>query len=782
MAQNVVVHGLVRRRLAVAGIVQGVGFRPFVWRRATGLGLTGFVSNGPDGVLIEVQGPGPAVDRFLDGFPAAVPPLAEIAALETTPLPAQPGDERFVILASREHGPGGTSLPADVATCATCRAELRDPGDRRHRHPFINCTDCGPRFTIITAVPYDRGTTTMSRFTMCPACAAEYRDPDSRRFHAQPIACPDCGPVVWYADADAGPVPVTRDRASLLGDAALEQARGLLRRGGILAIKGGGGFHLACDATQPAAVVQLRHRKGRFAKPLAVMVDDLPTAEAVAVLDEQERRLLTAPSAPIVLLRRRHGSPVQLAEEVAPGSGLLGLLLPYTPLHHLLMAGMPPLVMTSGNLADEPIVHDNATAATRLAPLCDGLLLHDREIAVPCDDSVVRCAVGLPLPIRRSRGMAPLPIRLAAGGPDLVAAGGDLKSAVGLAREDRVVLSQHLGDAVHPETLSAMTAAAEHLVELFRAKPAAIVADLHPGYLSAGWARRVAADRGIPVIGVQHHEAHAVALAVDICWPLEGRAARPLLVACCDGTGYGSDGTIWGGEFFVIESATIRRVASLREFVLPGGDACVRRPWRTALGLLHAAGISWDDRLPCVQAAPAAEREVIHRQLERRVQCVATSSLGRLFDGVAALLGVAQENRYEAEAALRLETLAAAAAPTSGPGVAVVETTDMVRVDWRPLVHWLVDRWLAGDPPAGLAARFHEAIAEMVVAVAARLRPHGCGEAVGLTGGVFQNGLLVSRTSEHLRRAGFEAACHHAVPPNDGGLAVGQLAIARWQH
>ena len=781
LAEGVQVPGKVRRRLAVAGIVQGVGFRPFIWRRATRLGLAGFVTNAPGGVVIELEGPSPVVDRFVAGLAVAAPPLAAITAIESTPLPVRGDAEGFAILSSSTDGPGSTSLPADVATCPTCLAELRDPADRRHGHPFITCTDCGPRFTIITALPYDRAATTMRSFAMCAACAAEYDDPASRRYHAQPIACPNCGPAVWYADAACRPCPITRPESGLLGPPALARARDVLLRGGIVAVKGIGGFHLACDATQPAAVATLRRRKGRSAKPLAVMVADVATAETIALVDEQERRLLTAASAPIVLLRRRPAVEQPLASEVAPDSGLVGLLLAYSPLHQLLVAGMPPLVMTSGNLADEPIVHDNAAAAMRVAPLCDGLLLHDRDIAVACDDSVVRCAAGAPLLVRRSRGCAPLPVRLPARGPDLLAAGGDLKSVVGLAHEDRLVLSQHLGDAVHPETLTAMTAAADHLTGLWRARPEAVVVDLHPGYLSGGWGRRCAAARGIPVIEVQHHEAHAAALAIDIGWPTAGPTARPLVVACGDGTGYGTDGTIWGGEFFLLAGGGVRRVASLAEFPLPGGDACARHPWRTALAVLHAAGIAWDDRLPCAHQTTPTERIVLARQLDRGVHCIGTSSLGRLFDAVAAVLGVAQENRYEAEAAMRLEAIAATASPPPGPGMTIVEAAGLLRVDWRPVVRWIVERQLAGEPPARLAARFHEAVAEMIVAVALQLRPHGGGDTIGLTGGVFQNALLVTRTSALLRHAGLEAACHHAVPPNDGGLAVGQLALARWR-
>jgi hydrogenase maturation protein HypF len=771
---------LVRRRVTIGGVVHGVGFRPFVWRRATRLRLSGWVENDAAGVTLEVQGEPAAVEAFVAGLAQEAPPLASVARIDVTEvavLPASPS--AFAILASPAGGRRAAHVPPDIAPCQSCLAELADPSDRRFRYPFINCTDCGPRFTIIEDLPYDRMRTTMRRFEMCGRCAAEYAEPASRRFHAEPIACPACGPVTWFARRDEGPVPTSREAASVLGDDAIAAARRLLADGGILAVKGVGGFHLACDATRPATVATLRDRKHRVGKPFAVMVTDAAVAASLAVVSDQERGLLEGRERPIVLLRARRGT--SLAFDVYPGLDVLGLMLPPTPLHHLLAAGLPPLVMTSGNLAEEPIAHDDMDAVTRLAPLVDGFLLHDRPIHVPCDDSVVRCVVGAAVPIRRSRGHAPLPIRVAGTGPAVLAVGGELKATACVLRDGVAVMSQHLGDMGNLETLAALERAADHLLGLFAVVPEAVVADLHPGYLSADWAARFAAARGIPLARVQHHEAHVAALLGEHGFTVAAPPAG-FIAACFDGTGFGRDGTIQGGEFFIAADGRLRRAAHLLPFPLPGGDAAIRHPWRTALAVLHAAGLAVDDRLPIADAIGRGDRAVVTRQLELGLNTTPTSSMGRLFDAVASLVGAAHTVTYEAEAAMKLEVIAADAPAVTPLDPCLVTATSPgapLVVDWRPTLATLVARVGDGADAAGVAAGFHAAVVGLVVDTCLRLRGHGTGGTVGLTGGVFQNALLTERTIEALRAAGFDVLTHHAVPPNDGGLALGQALLAR---
>ncbi|MFM7136844.1 MAG: carbamoyltransferase HypF [Planctomycetota bacterium] len=771
---------MIRRRLLITGLVQGVGFRPFLWRRATRLGLAGGVENTPAGVVVDVQGPAAAVAAFQDGLATAAPPLAVIDVITVTQVPpAADVAGPFRILATAGGDRPHTLVPADVATCAACLRELRDPADPRHGHAFITCTDCGPRFTIIERMPYDRAATTMRMFAMCPRCAADYADPADRRFHAEPIACPDCGPVAWFTTtppAQTGDVSAAGRPATRINSAAtLAAAQSLLAAGGILAVKSLGGFHLACDATNARAVALLRERKRRPTKPLAVMVADLDAARRIAVVDEQAARLLTGPERPIVLVPKHPdgGGP---AAAIAPANGFLGVMLPTAPLQHLLAAGLPPLVMTSGNLAEEPIATDNGDAVRRLAGIADGFLLHDRDILVPCDDPVVRCVAGAALPIRRSRGHAPLPIRLAAGGPTVLAVGGELKAALCLAVGDRAIMGQHIGDMGNLETLAAIQRAAEHLLGLFAAEPAAVVADLHPGYLSADWAARFAAACGIPLLRVQHHEAHTASLLAEHM----GAAAPPpgsnCLVACFDGTGYSADGTIRGGEFFHVTASGIERVAHLAPFALPGGDASIRHPWRAALAVLHAAGIPWDESLPPVRAATEAERRVLARQFEGGFTCPPTTSMGRLFDAVAALVGLASSVSYEAEAALELESLAATAGAARQRYAFSVSAA---AIDWRPVVAAIVADVQAGVPAAAIAAGFHDAVAGLIHTVAERFGDPDQPVAVGLTGGVFQNAVLTEATLAAARSAGRELLVHHEVPPNDGGLALGQALLGR---
>lgn len=758
-----------RKRLVVTGVVQGVGFRPFVWRRASGLGLAGFVANGPAGVVAEIEGPADAVARFLDGFSAAAPPLSRVECVEVIAIPrAGDADGAFEVRESVVQ-PGASALvPPDLGPCDACLAEIRDPADRRHRHPFASCTQCGPRATIVTALPFDRERTTMARFPPCADCSREYRDPADRRFHAQSVACPACGPRVWLATPEG--------RRAEEADAAILAARALLRDGAIVGVKGVGGYHLACDATSDAAVRRLRERKRRPAKALAVLVADLDAARAIARVATLEERLLVGPERPIVLLERAERGVSTL---VAPVGRRLGVLLPPSPLHWLLAEGMPPLVLTSGNVAEEPIQFRDDEAIAALRPLVDALLMHDRPIRLPCDDSVVATAAGGALPIRRARGAAPLSLRMPTPGPCVLAVGAEVKATPCVIDGDRAIVGPHVGDMGHPDALDRLHATAEWLLDVVPAGPVCVAADLHPGYLSVGVAEALAAARGIPLLRVQHHEAHVAALAAE-----HGRFGRALVGVCFDGTGYGRDGTIQGGEFFTGNGRVppgaegpFARAAHLDPFPLPGGEACIRHPWRTALALLRAAGVATDERLPCVQAAEPAARSTLARQLERSVACVPSSSMGRLFDGVAAIAGLCQSITHEGEAAMRLE---AAACVSSDPRTYRFETIpgSPARVDWRPVVRAVARDVLTGTPAADVAIRFHRAVATMIGEVCDRLRADGAAGPAGLTGGVFQNALLVDLARRTLERLGFEVLLHRDLPPNDGGLALGQALLA----
>ncbi len=649
---------LVRRRIRVAGVVQGVGFRPFVLRLATDLGLAGHVGNDTEGVFVEVEGRAPIVELFEAQLVEKSPPLAKIFGVESVAI-APLREDSFRIVESRG-GAVRTFVSPDVAVCDDCLAELFDPGDRRFRYPFINCTNCGPRFTITLRLPYDRPNTTMAGFALCPACAAEYQDPMDRRFHAQPVACAACGPRVWF-DGPGGRLEGT--------DAAIAATQLALARGEIVAIKGLGGYHLACDATSSAAVARIRRRKGRLDKPFAVMVADPAGAGAVAYMEPGELALLTSMERPIVLLHRREGSGV--CEQVAPDSPDLGVLLPYTPLHHLLFRPVPgtyspvpsALVMTSGNLTDEPICFDDDDARQRLGHLADAWLVHDRPIHVPCDDSVVRFEDGEELPIRRSRGYAPLPVRLPFSSPALLAMGGELKNTFCLVSGHEAWMSQHIGDMGSLETLEAFERSTAQFARIYRVDAGRVAADAHPGYQTRRWAD----DRsGRPVELVQHHHAHIAAVMAE-----HGVAAHARVIGFAfDGTGYGTDGAIWGGEVLVAGYDSFERPHHLRYVPLPGGDATIKRPYRAALAHLWAAGLEWSPDLPPVGAAPGAELGVLQRQLERNVGCVPTSSMGRLFDAVSSLIGVRQVASYEAQAAMALERVAEAGAG-GGPALRV---------------------------------------------------------------------------------------------------------------
>jgi hydrogenase maturation protein HypF len=765
---------LARHRIRVTGLVQGVGFRPFVFQRAVGLELAGWVRNDLRGVTIEVEGTQETIDRFLSGLAAAAPPLARIDSIDRFRCPTQ-REQGFRIVASDDHQDAVTWVAPDVSPCRECLREMDNPQDRRFRYPFINCTHCGPRFTIVEDLPYDRPLTTMRTFAMCRQCAAEYGDPLNRRYHAQPIGCPACGPQLSWAASGDSPlveaigVPITCER-----EEALQAARAILQQGGLLAVKGVGGFHVACDAQSEASVARLRECKHRDAKPLAVLVPDLATAHHLTVLDEAELHLLESPERPIVLVRKRHDG-MKLADGIAPHSPYLGILRADSPLHDLLVRDGPPLAFTSGNLSEEPIVTDNRDALERLGPLVDGVLLHDREIAVPCDDSVVRSLSQGILPIRRARGYAPLPIRLPRRGCHVLAMGGDLKAACCVSRDQFAFVGQHIGDMENVETAEAMQVISRRLMRLFRVRPECIAADLHPDYHSFGAAEAWSNTLGVPLLRFQHHEAHLAALAAECGLHEE----TPLVGVCFDGTGWGTDGAIWGGEFFVVEGARATRVAHLRYCPLPGGDACARRPYRTALAYLWEAQLAWDERLPGVAACSPEERLLVRQQLKQGIHAPLSSSMGRLFDAMASLLGICQQVRYEAEAAMLLEHLAAGAMGADVPSYRFGWTEgEPSQIDPRPVIRDAVRDTLAGQAPAITAAAFHRAVAAMIVRQCATICAATGTPRVGLSGGVFQNVLLVEETMRGLQNAGLEVLVHRLVPPNDGGLSLGQAWLA----
>jgi hydrogenase maturation protein HypF len=751
-----------RLRATVQGAVQGVGFRPFVYRLATEAGLTGWVNNSPQGVCIEVEGPRGDLDGFLARLPQETPPQARIGRLESVFL-APAGYEAFTIRPSETGGPRSTLILPDLATCPDCRAEILDPQARRYRYPFTNCTNCGPRFTIIEALPYDRPNTTMRDFPLCPACRAEYENPADRRFHAQPIACPICGPrlELW-------------NPAGLLaagGDTALRAAGMAIRAGAIVAIKGLGGFQLLADARNDAAVRTLRARKAREEKPFALMVPTLEDARAICRVSPAEARLLTSSAAPIVLLRGRPENPAHIAPAVAPGTPYLGVMLPYTPLHHLLMHDLGfPIVATSGNRADEPICTDEHDAITRLAGLADCFLVHNRPIARHADDSVACVVLEREMLLRRARGYAPLPIPLAEAGPPLLAVGGHLKNSVALASGAQVFISQHIGDMETAPAYSAFEQVIADLTRLYETRPAAVACDAHPDYASTHYAERL----GLPVVPVQHHVAHVMSVIA------EHRLGGPVLGVAWDGTGYGLDGTIWGGEFFRIGAGGWERVAHWRPFGLPGGERAIRQPWRTAIGLLYElmgdAVWAQDDLAP-LRACPLADRAIFPTMLRRGLNTPRTSSAGRLFDAVAALTGLRDTASFEGQAAMALEYAADGLvntdrypieiqAPAGGSGPLVL--------DWAPMIEAILRDVRAGVPVPNIAVAFQNTMVAAIEMVARRVGING----VVLSGGCFQNRYLLEHTVRGLTAAGFRPAWPQRLPPNDGGLAPGQILAA----
>jgi hydrogenase maturation protein HypF len=765
-----------RWSIRVTGQVQGVGFRPFVVRQATAVGVSGLVGNDGAGVFIEAEGNVAALQSFADALTASAPPLARVDTVQidtvqidtvqidpvrADPTPLATASRGFVIVASRSDGHDAL-IPADAATCPDCLRELRDPTDRRFGYPFTNCTNCGPRYTIVTGVPYDRPMTTMAGFPMCATCRGEYGDPLDRRYHAQPVCCPDCGPRLSLLDADGSAV---RD-----ADPVSAAAR-LLSDGGVVAIKGLGGYHLAVLAGDDAAVTRLRSRKHREQRPFAVMVAGLDAARTLCHVSEEEARLLEDTMAPIVLLRRRADAAVAAA--VAPKRAELGLMLPYTPLHHLLLDAVgAPVVLTSGNRSDEPIAFEDTDAQERLRGVADALLTHDRPIHTRVDDSVVRVVGGRVVPIRRSRGHVPDPVRLPLRlSRPVLAVGPELKNTFCLARGSNAFVSHHIGDLENFETLSSFTTGIAHLTRLLDISPAVVAHDLHPDYLSTAFALDLAAEHPtVELVGVQHHHAHIASCLAD------NGVAGPVIGVAFDGLGMGDDGTLWGGEFLVADLAGFTREGHLAAVPMPGGAAAIRQPWRMAAAHLDAA---YDGNPPAGLAVMQRNTSVwgsVLTATRAGVNAPMTSSMGRLFDAVSALVTGRDTVSYEGQAAIELEQVADPDERGSYP--VVLHGTGPTVVDAAALLRAVVDDLTSGTAAPVVSARFHSSIVALVTTMCLRLREIRQLNQVALSGGVFQNVLLLSGCVDALRRNGFEVLTHRQVPTNDGGVSLGQAAVA----
>lgn len=750
-------------QVKVRGIVQGVGFRPFVYQLANRLDLKGWVRNTTAGVDIQVDGSQDALQSFVQSLRVEAPPLAHIDEIQVS-RSAVNGFKEFQIQESRSIAEAFQPISPDVAICADCLRELFDPKDRHYRYPFVNCTHCGPRFTIIRDLPYDRPNTTMADFEMCPACAKEYLDPANRRYHAQPVSCPGCGPRIWLELGDE----IVNDQEEVL-----RRVRSLIATGEIVAIKGLGGFHLACDATNADAVAKLRERKGRPDKPLALMMADLDAVNQHCVVEESELEALRNPTRPILLLQQRENSTI--AKNVAPLQNSLGVMLPYTPLHYLLLErkeGIPDAwVMTSGNRSEDPIVTENDEAMRVLGKIASAFLMHDRPIHARCDDSVLRAEPNTRVitPIRRARGFAPMPVRLPWSTPSMFAAGAELKNTFCVAKDEYAFLGQHIGDLQNYETLHAYEEGIKQFEHLFRVKPQAIAYDLHPDYLSTRYALQRAEREGAPAIGVQHHHAHIASCMAEHGLP----ANQPVIGLAFDGTGYGSDGTIWGGEVLVADYKSFRRAYHLNLVPMPGGDLAVQQPWRLALAWLHQLGIAWKADLPPVQAAGYEGLLAVARQLETHTNIPLTSSMGRLFDAVAALIGLRSEVNYEGQAAIELENLVD---PKESDAYTFAITGDTI--DPWPVFRSVLSNWRSQVPLGNIAARFHNGLADMALDLCSLLRSREGIQEVALSGGVWQNMTLLAATRKRLEAADFRVYTQHQVPANDGGIALGQAAVA----
>ena len=768
---------VVAQTFRVRGLVQGVGFRPTVWRLAKELGLTGEVLNDGEGVLIRAWGSAATLNALVGRLRAEQPPLARIDSIEALPLAAGSPPTAFEIVGS-ETGHVSTGVLPDAATCPACLSEVMDPANRRYRYPFTNCTHCGPRLSIVAAVPYDRANTSMAAFPMCPTCEAEYQDPSDRRFHAQPNACPDCGPRLWLEGADGLEIDPAPHQD------AIEAAAALIQRGAIVAIKGIGGFHLACDAANDEAVSNLRQRKRRYDKPFASMARDPSMIARHAAINEAERDLLAAPAAPIIILQTGPDHE-PLAAAVAPGQSSLGFMLPYTPLHHLLMQGLDqPIVLTSGNRSDEPQCTGNAEARRCLAGISDYWLMHDREILNRLDDSVLRSDKSGPTMLRRARGYAPAPHPLPPGfedSPPLLALGGELKTTFCLWRAEGAVVSQHIGDledaSVHDDyrkTLSLYR-------QLFDFTPAGLAVDRHPDYLSTQWGAALAERENLPLIQVQHHHAHIAACLVEHGM---AREAAPVLGIVLDGLGYGDDGTLWGGEFLLADYRGFRRLGHFMPMALLGGAQAMREPWRNAYAYLDAC-IGWSEiaarypQLDLVRFLQARPLALLDQMKARGVNAPLAVSAGRLFDAVAAALAIRPEViSYEGQAAIELEALAQSEADEQTAYDFTVVDGSPAMLDWTPLWHDLLDDLSRDTPPPIIARRFHNTVAEAVAQLTSRLAEEHGADTIVLSGGVFQNQLLLSGVSKRLEAAGLSVLRPSRYPANDGGIALGQAAVA----
>ena len=766
-------------RIHITGIVQGVGFRPFVFGLAKKFTLQGWVRNTSAGVDIEIDGTEPSLNEFIDELWTKAPPLAHIDDVHvemTSPF----GFTGFEILHSQGVSNAYQPISPDVNICEDCLAELFDPKNRRHRYPFINCTNCGPRFTIIKDIPYDRPLTTMAPFQMCPECASEYYDPHNRRFHAQPIACHSCGPKVWLEinDVKANRSPLEAEPHSIQGNDAVLAARKLLAQGAILAIKGLGGFHLACDASNPMAVQELRRRKLRVDKAFAVMVPNLNIAEKHCMVGSAGRRVLESPERPIVIMERRTGSTI--AREVAPGQNTLGILLPYTPLHHLLIEPEPgfpeALVMTSGNISEEPIVTENQIAHQHLSALADAFLFHNREIETRCDDSVVTIFQGSTYLLRRARGYSPTPIPLPWKFPAILAAGAELKNTFCITNNKHAFLSHHIGDLENYETLQSYENGIAHFQRIFRTNPTIIAYDKHPDYMATKYSLDRAERETLYPVPVQHHHAHMAACMLENAISPE----MSVIGVIFDGTGYGVDGAIWGGEFLVGGYANFTRAYHLAYIPLPGGDLAIKQPWRTALSWLDEIGLEWSDAIPAVRYARGYclkgkpfNLDALQQQIRSGVNAPPTSSMGRLFDAVASIVGLRHTANYEAQPAVELEAVVA----SYEFGVYPFEINQNV-INPTPMIKNLIEDIKQGISVGIIAARFHNTIALIVHDLCRLIRDQQGINQVVLSGGVWQNKILLGRTYGVLKNDHFDIFLHQKVPANDGGIALGQAAVA----
>jgi hydrogenase maturation protein HypF len=750
-----------RREIAVQGIVQGVGFRPFVYGLAQKHHLAGFVRNDNAGVMIELEGESRALDSFVQSLAEAPPPLAIIERIACQAI-APKGESDFAIIESRADDQRQIPIVPDAATCDDCLRELFDPRDRRFRYPFINCTNCGPRFTIVKDVPYDRPLTTMAGFQMCAACEREYHDPANRRFHAQPNACPACGPQL---------ILKTPGHAEAFGDEALVLAASLVKRGKILAIKGLGGYHLACSACDNEAVSCLRQRKQREDKPFALMTLDLDAVRRICSIDAAEESLLLSHRRPIVLLRKCEPNPI--AAQVAPGQSRFGVMLPYAPLHYLLLDQCRlPLVMTSGNLSDEPIAFADAEAFERLSAITDIFLLHDRPIHMRCDDSVVRVVASRQTVIRRARGYAPAPLRMSKHFVEpILACGAELKNTFCLAKDDRAYLSHHIGDLANYEAYRSYTEAIEHYQRLFDIRPTVVAHDLHPQYLSTQYAQQI---NSVTRIAVQHHHAHIASCMA------ENNLTGPVLGVAFDGLGYGDDGAIWGGEFLIADFAGYEQVAHLRYVPLAGGDTAIRQPWRAALSYLQdAPGCGNDPRalgLHHWENITTQQIALSQAMMERNLNTVRTSSSGRLFDAVASIVGLRHEVNYEGQAAIELEAAALAGVEERYPFE--IGTAISKELDFRPTIGAIVRDVQRGVDISRIAAKFHNTVSAAIVETCCQLRQNGAPRQVCLGGGTFQNVYLIERLLPALAKHGFDVFLNSLVPSNDGGISLGQTLVA----